>query len=148
MANGHGGQRTPSNPAPVSNPGAGSARTDGGPVHAAEALSSGAYGETQALGQIAGSAPMPSDPRANQALAAALGAPSTFGAGSAQPGTPVTAGAQYGAGPGPSALGLDSPDQQDINNFRRFLPVLIEQASREGTPDSFKQAVRMLAAKS
>lgn len=56
-----GGRRTPRTPAPVSGPGALSARTDGGPGNQSQPLrvaGGGAYGERQAAEQLQGAAPM------------------------------------------------------------------------------------------
>ena len=147
MANGHGGERTPAHPAPVSGPGAYSARTDGGPVHMAEAMSSGKYGETQALGQLAASAPPPPS-AGNAALAQAIQAPSSFGEATASPNTPVTAGAQYGPGPGPEALQANNSLRQVAMQYAQSgaLAVMMHVAdSDDATPD-FKAYVRQLVA--
>lgn len=56
-----GGRRQPTNPAPVSGPGALSARTDGGPGNARQPLrvaGGGDYGERQAAEQLQAAAPM------------------------------------------------------------------------------------------
>ena len=66
MANGHGGDRVPANPAPVSGPGAMSRRTDG---QGARYMSGGQYGEGQELMDLQTSAPMskaPAQPRMRQ----------------------------------------------------------------------------------
>lgn len=142
-----GGYREPSNPAPVSNPGAGSARTDGGPVHAAEALSSGKYGETQDLGSIAGGAP--SQPSAGSvALAGAIQGQSTFADASGQPNEPVTAGAQYGPGPGPEALQANDPTRAEAKQLQQsgVLALMMKVAdSDDATPD-YRAYVRSLLA--
>lgn len=98
MANGHGGYRRPENPAPVSGPGKHSRRTDGGPAdpkQAARWVPGLPYGEGQQLMDLQTEAPM----------AAAGGPPSLSWAGpSERPDEPVTAGAPFGAGPGPEVL--------------------------------------------
>jgi len=66
MAEGQGGYRQPSNPAPVSGPGALSQRTDG---QGARYMSGGQYGEGQELMELQTSAPMSKaapQPRARQ----------------------------------------------------------------------------------
>lgn len=87
----HGGYRAPANPAPVSGPGALSARTDGVPAGQVTGLP---YGENGPLNQMAGSAPM-APPRPQ---VVPLDAPSQ------NPMEPVTSGVPIGPGPGPSAM--------------------------------------------
>lgn len=107
MANGHGGPRTPSNPAPVAMPGALSRRTDGGPSQTTVPMTGMAYGENADYNDIQSSAPMAaaptvsnararkSSPTGQGAAATPLFAPTGF------PDEPVTAGAPFGPGPGP-----------------------------------------------
>lgn len=142
-----GGYREPSNPAPVSNPGAGSARTDGGPVRMAEALSSGKYGETQALGSIAGSEP--TQPSAGSvALAGAIQGQPSFGNASDMPNQPVTNGAQYGPGAGPDALTANNPLATEARTLAKTgaLAAMIRVADSESATPAFKQYVRQLLA--
>lgn len=107
MANGHGGQRTPSNPAPVSGPGALSARTDGGatsqPVMVAPG---GEYGSRQEMESIQSGADM----------AQAPGTPRPPGLmdPTADPDEPITAGADIGPGMTPQAAGIKS--EYEITN--------------------------------
>lgn len=89
MANGHGGYRAPANPAPVSGPGELSRRTDGQPTRPVSGLG---YGENQEVNALQGAAPMAQLPRV-----VPLDAPTEF------PGQPITSGAPFGPGPGPSA---------------------------------------------
>lgn len=89
----HGGYRAPANPAPVSGPGALSARTDGVPNGQVSGL---AYGENGALNAQAASAPMAQAPAGPQITP--LDAPSQFSD------EPVTAGSPLGPGPGPEVL--------------------------------------------
>lgn len=112
MAEGqHGGYRQPSNPSPVSGPGAMSQRTDSPAVGGQPQMiaSGGAYGDRQEMASIQGGAemaqaapprPMPPgllDPTAN-------------------PEEPITAGADMGPGMGPQAAGIKS--DYDITNDR------------------------------
>lgn len=107
MANGHGGHRQPSNPAPVSGPGSLSKRTDGqGPKY----ISGGEYGEGQEMMDLQSSAPMSktqagsAQPRMSR-QAAAQAAPqqqvTPLFAPTQRPDEPITAGAPFGPGPGP-----------------------------------------------
>lgn len=125
MANGHGGYRQPTNPSPVSGPGALSQRTDG-PLHAPIPGSPDPMQQGQALG------PDPSQ-------LTPLGAPSQ------RPDEPVFAGMPGGPGGGSSvpmtASGL-TPDEQA--RVRSYLPVLIFQASQDSASPQFKQFVRQL----
>lgn len=147
-----GGYREPSHPAPVSNPGAGSARTDGGPVHAAEALAGGKYGAAQQAGQMATSANMAPTGGASvgsQALGQALSQGGlNFGAASAQPGTPVTAGANSGPGPDASVLDANNPAKQEAMQLAQngTLAVMIRIADSDDASDSYRQYVRALLA--
>lgn len=105
-----GGYRRPSNPAPVSGPGAMSQRTDGRqPVRY---MSGGPYGEGQEMMDLQSSAPMAETPpvasRPRRAAAAptmgeGMGLTSLF-APSQRPDEPVTAGAPFGPGPGPTMM--------------------------------------------
>ncbi len=93
MADGHGGYRKPANPAPSSGPGALSQRTDGG-VGAPQVSGLG-YGENGPLNAAAASLPVAGPQRAAPSIVP-LDAPT------AMPNEPITAGAPFGPGPGPS----------------------------------------------
>ena len=105
MAEGHGGMRRPSNPAPVSGPGAMSRRTDG---QGARYMAGGEYGEGQEMMDLQTSAPMskaPSAPRprtGRQIVAEEMTPPTPLFAPTERPDEPITAGAPFGPGPGPS----------------------------------------------
>ena len=124
MANGHGGYRQPTNPSPVSGPGALSQRTDG-PLHA----------------------PIPGSPdpmQGGQALGPDPSQLTPFGAPSTRPEEPIFAGMPGGPGGGspmPSPSGL-TPDEQE--RLRSYLPVLIFQASQPEASAQIKQYVRQL----
>ncbi len=82
----HGGYRRPSNPAPVSGPGALSQRTDGGvPQMDVSGLP---YGENGALNDVQGAAPMGRPPTGPPPMSP----PTPLGAPSQRPSEPVTAG--------------------------------------------------------
>lgn len=125
MAEGWGGYREPTNPAPVSGPGALSRRTDGtprGPVPGAaapgEAAASAAPGPD--LSQLVG-----------------------FGEPSQRPDEPLTAGAPFGEGPGPS-FGQGTMDPETARRLKSYLPVLVLLASSEDASPATKQYVRQL----
>lgn len=109
MAEGHGGYRRPTNPAPVSGPGAMSQRTDG---QGAQYMAGGQYGEGQEMMDLQTSAPMskapaaapprPSSPGARGAMPAGPGVTPLF-APTQRPDEPITAGAPFGPGPGPAS---------------------------------------------
>jgi hypothetical protein len=98
----HGGYRQPMNPAPVSGPGALSQRTDGGAVDGMQQpmqqYTGFAYGENKELNDQQSSAPMQGMPDAFDVIP--LDAPTMF------PDEPISAGADYGAGPGLDLTGI------------------------------------------
>lgn len=149
MANGHGGSRVPSNPAPVSGPGALSKRTDGQGV---KYMSGGQYGEGQEMVELQSSAPMsktqsgsaqprmrqqPGGSAAMQQNVTALFAPTE------RPDEPITAGAPFGPGPGPA-----QPGPTSLANRKpavvKYLPYLEEATRWPDAPESFKAFVRYL----
>ena len=127
MANGHGGDRVPANPAPVSGPGAMSRRTDG---QGARYMSGGQYGEGQELMELQTSAPMskaPAQPRMRQSRPAGQiveeGArPTPLFAPTERPDEPITAGAPFGPGPGPSFSADPRPGATVAESLAKFLP--------------------------
>lgn len=112
MANGHGGYRKPSNPAPVSGPGQYSKRTDGQVVSTMSGQDYGQAGQDHAnesLQPMGATKPAPTAPVAPGGPQSAPSAPQymggEFGGPTSRPGEPVTAGAPSGPGPGMEALG-------------------------------------------
>lgn len=104
-----GGYQKPSNPAPVSGPGALSRRTDGGPTQGAKYMAGGRYGEGQALQEMQRSAPMAAAARPNVSapkMQPAMSPVTSIFAPTERPGEPLTAGMPFGEGPGPEALNL------------------------------------------
>lgn len=139
----HGGYRKPTNPAPVSGPGAHSRRTDGQPMMD---LPNAAYGENADFQAAQQGAPMATD---SGAAAAPWSMPQVTGMGAptGAPTEPVTSGAQYGPGPGTGALGLPTNQQaDDADYFRKYLPTLIEIAQSDDTPPGTKRWVRTVIA--
>lgn len=67
-----------------------------------------------------------------------------FGAPTNQPGTPVTAGAALGAGPGTEALGLPDQPSDDMQRLLAYLPVLEFMANQPGASSASRNLVREL----
>lgn len=94
-----GGYRKPSNPAPISGPGALSQRTDGGATQPARYMSGLPYGEGQQNYNNQVAAPMAGNPVPQMEMPTPLMAPT------ARPNEPITAGVNIGDGPGSEAMG-------------------------------------------
>ncbi len=141
MANGHGGYRRPSNPAPVSGPGALSARTDGGPTQPIRDLPDAKYGENAAFRAAQGAAPM-STGLPDLSSIVPMGAPSE------RPDEPITAGMPFGPGPGSSvpAQGPGNLTPEQADRLRSYLPVLVILASQDDADPATKKFVRQLRA--
>lgn len=152
MANGHGGQRTPSSPAPVSGPGSLSQRTDGGPGNSRQPIqvpTGGAYGDATQLRQTEQGAPMGASAGGDAApmgLLAGLQVPSGpgLGAGTQQPDVPVTDGAASGAGAGPEALGIPNQEDADMAALAAYLPVLEAKGNQPGASAALRNAIRTI----
>jgi len=140
MANGHGGERTPANPAAVSPPGALSQRTDGGATQAPQVAAGGAYGErSEMLGLQAGS------PLAGGGMTRASLPP--IDAPSARPEEPVTAGAPLGPGIGPKAAGIQSDAEVTNEKLRPLMRSLELMANLPGSNPETRTLVRNLKAR-
>ncbi len=121
----------PSNPAPVSGPGALSRRTDTGPAQRLMNLPDAKYGEQATYQQDQRGAPLaqtpaPSAQQAQFAPNPAAGAVTPFSAATQRPTEPVTHGAALGPGAGPEALGIAPQQVQagDADKLAKYLPVL------------------------
>lgn len=144
MANGHGGKRTPANPAPVSGPGALSQRTDG---QSAQYVSGLPYGEGQQFMDLqsmatmaGGAAPTPSTPASVSAPAMA---PSVgFADPTQRPNEPMTTGNPLGPGPGPEVMPRATDDNRQ--RLRAALPTLLRMADLPDTPPATRNAIRYL----
>ena len=151
MAEGQwGGKRTPRNPAPVSAPGALSRRTDGGPQQSNPRMSGMPYGENQDFEEMQSGAPMSASPTAKRAGGKAKAAPQGRGATplfepTQRPDEPVTAGAPFGPGDGPSRQ-MNNTEQAvaDAKVIGKYLPDLMSMADQPDTPDGFRRFVRHL----
>lgn len=131
MADGHGGYRRPTSPAPVSGPGSLSKRTDGGPgaKAAATKLPNAGYGEQKEFQAIQQGAPIAKGgaPVGGTNAAPPSPPPPGLDAPSARPDQPVTHGAASGPGLGMDSLGLFDPAQlaaNDVEYMMKYLPTL------------------------
>jgi hypothetical protein len=150
-----GGYRQPGSPAPVSGPGALSKRTDGpqgGGNQPVRVPTGGQYGDAQASRQAQQGAPMAESAGGGQppqaGLLAGLSLPqgASLADPSSQPGVPVTAGADLGAGPGSDALGLSPQKDQDMQQLLKYLPVFEHMANQPGAAKASRNLVRQLKA--
>lgn len=125
MAEGQGGYRRPSNPAPVSGPGAMSKRTDG---QGAKYMAGGEYGEGQEMMDLQTSAPMSKAPEMRPSRGRAAQAPAPQGSGvtplfapTERPNEPITAGAPFGPGPNPTPR-RRTPGRTFASTLEKLLP--------------------------
>ncbi len=133
MANGQGGRRTPGQPAPVSGPGRLSKRTDGGPQQTQAEMTGMPYGENAEFNTLQGQAPMSAAgqttaraPRSRQGRGGGgMGGPVPLFSPTQRPDEPVTAGAPFGPGDGPSGsmvpLGVQ-PTYSLAETLQKLLP--------------------------
>lgn len=152
MADGRGGPRTPSNPAPVAMPGALSRRTDGGPSQTTTPMTGLGYGENADFNDIQSSAPLaaaPSVPTARMRNSSPTGsgaAATPLFSPTGRPEEPVTAGAPIGPGPGPAPDAPARRSSADIDMIRQYLPDLEVALNFRNVPDSYKALVSYLRA--
>lgn len=144
-----GGYQKPSNPAPVSGPGAQSKRTDGGPAQALRELPDAQYGEAATFRADQQGAPLAQTPSAARSPRPARGGGAgsnlpSLGAPTGRPNEPVTAG--LGGPPGEDPLRAQMT-AEDLDRLKRYLPALIEMAQRPDATASFRNYVRLLRAK-
>lgn len=146
-----GGPRTPANPAPVSGPSQLSRRTDGGPADQKQPIrvpTGGEYGDATQMMKMQQAAPLAQSPGGDVGPIAGLlgggGSQTPFGAPTEQPNTPVTDGAPLGPGAGPEALGINPPQDDDMNRLIQYLPVLEHMAEQPGASKAARNLVREL----
>jgi hypothetical protein len=153
MANGHGGYRKPSKPAPVSGPGKLARRTDGGPAQKVRDIPSQGYGDAAGFRALEQAAPMAANdvPQPSPAGGGGPGSPLDvipFNAPTSRPDEPVTSGSPLGAGPGLESLGLmpyeDQVRQQDAQQLAQYLPALEFASNLPGSTPSMRALVRRL----
>ena len=105
----------PANPAPVSGPGALSQRTDGGAVEGmtqpVQAYTGGTYGSNKSTMDQQTSASLAGNPSPMPQMDFSLTAPTAY------PDEPLSAGANYGEGPGLDTSGIQSIGQPNIRNI-------------------------------
>ena len=130
----------PSNPAPVSGPGALSQRTDGGPgdKQPIRDVPGGAYGEGKEMREIQAGADMYAQPE-NPAPPM----PGGMFDPSGKPDEPITSGINMGPGPGAKPPQDDS-FTGDMTVVARYLPSLRRAAEQPNATNSFKAVVRYL----
>ena len=141
-----GGLHSPANPASVSGPGALSQRTDQPKM----ALSDAKYGEQRDFQSIQGGAPMgsPASPTTPGGGGPPAEMPVGFGAPTANPNEPVTAGANAGLGADQSALNLpkgDTPEELR-KRYGPILPALLAESQSQYSTQSYKDSVAALLA--
>ena len=110
-------------------------------------LPDAAYGAAQEFRELQQAAPLTGPQAGAQGLPGPNLTP--LSAGTTRPGEPVTSGAAYGPGPGPEILGLGTPaDRVDAQEFKKYMPVFIQLAQEDDTPQSVKNLVRRLVSTS
>lgn len=141
MADGHGGKRTPANPAPVSGPGQLSRRTDGGPAQKLRDVTGLPYGQNQDLNDAQAAAPLAQTVTPSPTTPDAQGGnpagppPNTvvpFSAPTQRPDEPVTAGAPLGPGPGPTV----SPSAMAAVPYNNAKATLSSVIAASGSPEA------------
>jgi hypothetical protein len=109
---GRGGYQAPASPAPVSGPGALSARTDGGAGQPVRIAAGGDFGDRQQMQQLQSSAPLASTGPLTDTPSPSGPPPGSLTpltAPTDRPDEPLTHGLPVGPGGGPEVLGLGSP---------------------------------------
>lgn len=147
-----GGYQQPSNPAPVSGPGALSQRTDG--AQPIRDLPNADYGEAKTYREQQQGAPMaasgPSAPggAGPDVMGASPGGPEVipFGAPSMRPDEPVTTGAAQGPGAGTDVMNFANERKEDIAGIASALPFLRFMANQPGSSWAARNAVRKMIA--
>lgn len=153
MADQRGGYRKPTNPAPVSGPGALSKRTDGQPARYAAGM---AYGEGQDFYELQTQAPMSSATPApaslplNQGSALANYAKEVipFDAPTQYPDEPMTTGLRTGAGAGPEILStpamIAAQNSEDVARLMAVLPIYARIAESPNASNAMRNFYRYL----
>ena len=124
-----------------------SKRTDGGPVQKLRDLPDAQYGEAATFRGLQQAAPLAQTPSTPGMSPSGGGAPMpsvNFGGGTQNPDEPVTAGAPFGAGPGPEVLAGTNADQRDVQRLAPMLPALEVLASLPTTSPETRNYIRQL----
>jgi hypothetical protein len=146
-----GGYQQPTNPAPVSGPGALSQRTDGGPSQAPMYMpamkSMGSTGREQ-MAQQQGAAlyKAPSPTGGGSAIESNLPAVTPITAGTALPEQSIADGTPAFGGAGPEALNLPKQEDTDIDKQRlmSYLPAFEIAANMPNASMAWKNYVRLV----
>ena len=153
MADQRGGYRKPTNPAPVSGPGALSQRTDGQPARYAAGM---AYGDgqdfydLQTQAPMSGGQPSPASLPLNQGSALADYAKEVvpFDAPTQYPDQPMTTGLRTGEGAGPEILSTPSmiaaQNSEDVARLMAVLPIYARIAESPNASNSMRNFYRYL----
>lgn len=146
----------PSRPAAVSGPGPMSRRTDGGAAQALMDLPDARYGENSQFQSLQQGAALSASPNPSAQGFDANSLPPNpaaqsvvpFSAPTSRPGEPVTSGADLGAGPGTSALGIQpgQVERQDVGKIARSLPLFEMLANQPDALPSTRLMVNLLKA--
>ena len=107
-------------------------------------ISGGTYGEGQALMQQQQSAPMSSGPAMPQ------GKPmGTLLDPTSNPSEPITAGVDFGRGPGsevlPRNISADTRSTDNLDIIKKYFPAMARASQLEDAPDSYKRFLSYLA---
>lgn len=131
---------------PVSGPGPFSKRTDMGQKR--YDIPNADYGEQKSYQQLQAGAPMaaqgglPPGTDFNSLFGNAADRIIPLNAESNQPNTPVTDGAELGAGAGLDVLGLSNPDDETKAKLAAWLPALEYLANQPGSSTAARNAIR------
>lgn len=146
-----GGYQEPSNPAPVSGPGALSQRTDGGPSQAPMYMPNmRALGSTgRDYMETASAAPLyeaPASTGGGSMVESNLPAVTPITAGTALPDQSIADGTPAFGGMGPEALNLPKQEDTDLDKQRlmSYLPALELAANMPNSSVAFKNYVRLV----
>lgn len=115
-------------------------------------ISGGKYGEGKALMEQQQGAPMAAAPKQSLNMAMPEGNPiGTLMDPTSNPAEPITAGVDFGPGPGSDALpsNISANTRPDENRaiVQKYLPTLLNAANLPDTPDSYKRFVNYLISK-
>ena len=153
MADQRGGYRKPTNPAPVSGPGALSQRTDGQPARYAAGM---AYGDgqdfydLQTQAPMSGGQPSPASLPLNQGSALADYAKEVvpFDAPTQYPDQPMTTGLRTGEGAGPEILStpamVAAQNSEDVARLMAVLPIYARIAESPNASNAMRNFYRYL----
>ena len=139
-----GGYQKPSNPAPVSNPGSLSRRTDGGPAQVTQEMTGAAYGENSDFNEMQSSAPLRATPGAamlNPKTSSPTGGGSTLPqlpgifSPTNRPEEPITAGVPFGPGIGPMASPKTSSARLMSDSLQLVADVLGDRGLSQAAED-------------